>query len=332
MKRAALALAVLLAGCASDKPRPEPLPEDPDRRLLVLLRDAWSAHKRLQADPSLEKNGDFRAEADARVEALRPLLSKRYDNLLRGGLLLVLRQPAAERARNARVLGSRIEKFGLASVRVFEERDDLLLLVAPWDDRFEDFVQTRLWLLARGHLEFCVESPDGTAGADRIVVPWDREPLVLMPPFADSAAVVSASASGPEVRITLADDAAAEMKRVTSENPGRRLAILVDRKVIVAPKIQATVSKEAVITGPFTEKETARLAILLQLGPLSGGLKAVGEVPVAAAKGGDPFAGGPSTQAWNTLMSTPVGMALLEDVIGPNDPELYREAKAGRRP
>ena len=46
-----------------------------------------------------------------------------------------------------------------------------------------------------------------------------------------------------------------KMEKATQENLGKRLAIVVDGKVVTAPTIQSTISKRAHITGRFTGDE-----------------------------------------------------------------------------
>ena len=46
---------------------------------------------------------------------------------------------------------------------------------------------------------------------------------------------------------------------MTGENTGKLLAILIDGKVIVAPRINARISNRAMIDGHFTNEEAAKL-------------------------------------------------------------------------
>ena len=55
----------------------------------------------------------------------------------------------------------------------------------------------------------------------------------------------------PSVGLTLTDDGAKAMKKTTSQNLKKRLAIVLNGKVVSAPIIQSTISKEVQISGRF---------------------------------------------------------------------------------
>ncbi len=64
-----------------------------------------------------------------------------------------------------------------------------------------------------------------------------------------------------QIAITLTDEAAKKMAEVTRKNIRRRLALLIDGRVIVAPVIQSEIpGGEIRISGSFTEDEVKDLA------------------------------------------------------------------------
>jgi preprotein translocase subunit SecD len=59
--------------------------------------------------------------------------------------------------------------------------------------------------------------------------------------------------------VSFTDEGAKKMAKLTRENPGKLLAILVDGKVVSAPRIVAETSQRARITGRFTMEEATRI-------------------------------------------------------------------------
>jgi preprotein translocase subunit SecD len=81
--------------------------------------------------------------------------------------------------------------------------------------------------------------------------------------------------------------------RVTSENVGRRLAIVLDNKVVSAPRIQSAIlGGSGIITGRFTVQETVDLALVLRAGALPAPLNILEERTVGPGLGADSIAAG----------------------------------------
>jgi SecD/SecF fusion protein len=73
----------------------------------------------------------------------------------------------------------------------------------------------------------------------------------------------------PTVNITFNSEGAKKFARITSENVGRRLAIVLDGKVQSAPVIREAIpSGEAVISGRFTVENARDLSLVLRTGAL----------------------------------------------------------------
>lgn len=64
----------------------------------------------------------------------------------------------------------------------------------------------------------------------------------------------------PEISVTFTKEGGKKMARLTEANQGKRLAIVVDGKVISAPVIRSKVADRAVITGNFTKAEAEKIA------------------------------------------------------------------------
>ncbi len=65
---------------------------------------------------------------------------------------------------------------------------------------------------------------------------------------------------GPEIAVTLTDSGAKELAQLTSENMGRKLAIVFDGKLLCTPGIKAQAGKYAMIAGDFTPTEAEKIA------------------------------------------------------------------------
>ncbi len=80
---------------------------------------------------------------------------------------------------------------------------------------------------------------------------------------------------------------------LTSENVGRRLAIVLDREVVSAPRIQtAIVGGSGIITGRFTVQEVNDLALVLRAGALPAPLTVLEERTVGPGLGADSIEAG----------------------------------------
>ncbi|MCZ6588961.1 MAG: protein translocase subunit SecD [Alphaproteobacteria bacterium] len=81
--------------------------------------------------------------------------------------------------------------------------------------------------------------------------------------------------------------------RVTSENVGTRLAIVLDNEVVSAPNIQSPIlGGSGIITGRFAVQETVDLALVLRAGALPAPLHILEERTVGPGLGADSIAAG----------------------------------------
>jgi protein-export membrane protein SecD len=81
--------------------------------------------------------------------------------------------------------------------------------------------------------------------------------------------------------------------KATSENVGKRFAVILDGVVITAPVINSAITGgSGIITGNFTSQEAADLAVLLRAGALPAPLEIVEERSVGPGLGADSIAAG----------------------------------------
>ena len=116
-------------------------------------------------------------------------------------------------------------------------------------------------------LAFCLVLPAEKEGVPKLPVMGTNatvclEPEVLMD--AKSVALAKADeghAGGFQISLTFTSAGTKAFADLTRKNVGRRLAILIDGKVLSAPAIRAPIpGGKAVITGSFTKKQAEELA------------------------------------------------------------------------
>ncbi|MCP5108140.1 MAG: hypothetical protein GY950_32430 [bacterium] len=69
----------------------------------------------------------------------------------------------------------------------------------------------------------------------------------------------------PAVGFSLKSEAAEKLKAYTSANIGKQLAIMLDNRVLSAPKIAGVISKRGMVMGRFTTEEVDELVMLLKI-------------------------------------------------------------------
>jgi preprotein translocase subunit SecD len=89
------------------------------------------------------------------------------------------------------------------------------------------------------------------------------------------------------VQFRLSPDAGRRFEELTRANEGQLLAILLDKKVISAPRINATIRDTGIIEGSFTIDSAEDLAIKLRSGALPAGMELLEERTVGPSLGGD---------------------------------------------
>ena len=91
----------------------------------------------------------------------------------------------------------------------------------------------------------------------------------------------------PAVGFELKSEAASKFAEFTSKNIGKRLAIVLEEKVVSAPVIRSRISDRGQITGNFTPQEVRDLALILRTGALPTSVKILQEKVVGPSLGRD---------------------------------------------
>lgn len=107
----------------------------------------------------------------------------------------------------------------------------------------------------------------------------------------------------PAVAFSFKSTGAVKFGNATAENVGRRLAIVLDGKVISAPTIQSPIKGgQGIITGSFTVQSANDLALLLRSGALPASLHVVEERVVGPGLGEDSIKAGTNACLWGVLV------------------------------
>ncbi|HKQ97709.1 MAG TPA: protein translocase subunit SecD [Candidatus Polarisedimenticolia bacterium] len=93
---------------------------------------------------------------------------------------------------------------------------------------------------------------------------------------------------GPAVNFLLSAEAGQRFQELTRANQGQMLAIVLDQKIISAPRINAVIAERGIIEGGnFTVESAEDLALKLRSGALPAGLDILEERTVGASLGAD---------------------------------------------
>ena len=91
----------------------------------------------------------------------------------------------------------------------------------------------------------------------------------------------------PNVGFSLTPDGARKFGELTGNNVNRRLAIVLDNKVVSAPKINSRIDDQGVIEGSFTTQQASDLSLVLRSGSLPASLTTMEERTVGPSLGRD---------------------------------------------
>ncbi len=121
---------------------------------------------------------------------------------------------------------------------------------------------------------------------------------------------------GHAVSFRFDTEGAQKFGKITSNNVGNRLAVVLDGVVITAPRINSAITGgSGIITGNFNAQEASDLAVLLRAGALPAPLEIVEERSVGAGLGADSIAAGQIAAIIGMLLVC-VFMILIYGVFG----------------
>ena len=119
----------------------------------------------------------------------------------------------------------------------------------------------------------------------------------------DARSDISQDNGRPEVSMQMDDDGARVWRRVTKDNIGKQVAIVLDSVVYSAPKVEGEIPNgNSQITGIGDMTEANLLKIVLKSGALPAPVKIIQESVVGPSLGADSIAKGTSSVIWSLIV------------------------------
>lgn len=260
----------------------------------------------------------LRAAAQEAKNAAEKILSEQFPILTRTGapepaegeVAVVFDRREAQRLheyaldQSLETIRNRIDQFGVSEPIVQRQGSQEILVQLPGIQdpaRAKDLIKTTAVL----EFKLVAEDKAASAGDGTVVLPGqEMEPLsgqVHKVPYtlekrtlmtgavvADARVRPPTNVEGPYVELILNERGAQLFEKITSENVGRRLAIILDNTVYSAPVIREKIGGgRASITGSFDIKEARDLAIVLRAGALPAPVTIAEERTVGPSLGKD---------------------------------------------
>ncbi len=224
------------------------------------------------------------------------------------GLSTLMRQESIYRA--AEVIRNRIDALGVKEPSIYTQGSDRIVVQLPGLNDPNEAIKT---IGDVAFLEFRLVNDDSQKLTEaingKVPLGWELKnevntnergeteetPMLvkakpaLTGELLKSAYVTSSSGFGmPEVGLEFTREGAKRFAKVTGENVGKRLAILLDDKIISAPSIRSAISGgRAVIQGRFTNEEAQRLSRQLSGGALPVPMKLIDNRSISPSLGSD---------------------------------------------
>lgn len=193
---------------------------------------------------------------------------------------------------------NRVDQFGVAEPTIQKSGEDRLMVQLPEITNIEEVKKT---LGSVAKLDFRLVANENTPASTTITLPSKAggtvtlEDEVLMSGDAIESAQVEVNPRSNEIEVSLKLNSygAQTFARITSENQGRHLAIILDGRVQSYPRINEPIREgRAVINGGFSKEEAKQLSIVLRSGALPAPLTFEEERTVGATLGADSISKG----------------------------------------
>ncbi len=223
-------------------------------------------------------------------------------------------------------ISNRINEFGVMDPVLQRERDTRLLIELPGVSdkekrRVMDLIKSAA-VLELKKLEFdgfetreaALAKYNGVLPEDLMVVKWAagadtkgfavlRAESVVTGRELKNARRDADEYGAPAVSFTLNAQGGKNFQRFTSANIGKRLAIVLDDRIVSAPTIQSVITYSGRITGRFTLEQADDLALKLRSGSLPAELRLMHEQIIGPSLGADSIRKG--------MMACGVGLVLV---------------------
>ena len=253
------------------------------------------------ADEAAAANYDRTAGVDAYEFEMRPNIA----NNMREDTVVQAQQTIERRVNELGVAEPNISRFG-------QTNDQLLVQlpgvseVARAKDVIRSTAQLRLNIVEAGPASTQeallqpmggkppedMEVIPGAAGADGASFYLVRKIPAITGQDLRNARPTMDENGRPAVGFSLTREGATKFSRVTGDNIGRFLAIILDNRVQSAPRIEGRISDEGRISGNFTQREVADLSLVLRSGALPAPMSYLEERVIGPSLGADSIRSG----------------------------------------
>ena len=249
-----------------------------------------------------------------------------YTFSLKPNIALQLREEAVTQARQT--IERRVNELGVAEPSIAQQgaNGDQILVQLPG---VTDVNRAKEIIRSTGRLELKIVEQGPSAAKDALtpggVVPSGMDIVPGVSSASDAAGSTvyymvrqAAAVTGrdlrsarpsldengrPAVAFTLNSEGAAKFGKVTGENVGRFLAIVLDGKVQSAPRIDSRITGDGRISGSFTQEEVQNLSLILRSGSLPATLTYLQEQTIGPSLGADSIRSG--------VIASVVGLVLI---------------------
>jgi len=190
------------------------------------------------------------------------------------------------------IIRRRIDDVGTKEPTILQRGDKRILVELPGIDNPE---RVKELLGKTAQLTFRLVSKEDGFGSEKLILSENNEELTVSKRVVisgdnliDAQPQFDNQANEPLVRFNLDRIGAQKFGKITSENVGRRLAIVLDNFVISAPNIRESITGgSGTISGGFSFQEATDLALLLRSGALPAPINIVEERTVGPDLGKD---------------------------------------------
>ena len=194
------------------------------------------------------------------------------------------------------IVRRRIDDVGTKEPTILQRGDKRILVELPG---LKDPERIKELLGKTAKLNFRLVSENDEFGVDKLIsetgekLNISKRIILSGENLVDSQPSFNNQSNKPAVTFTLDRVGAQKFGRVTTDNVGKRLAIILDGKIISAPSInEAIPSGNGIISGNFSFQEATDLALLLRSGALPTPLSVVEERTVGPDLGEDSIRSG----------------------------------------
>lgn len=231
--------------------------------------------------------------------------------------------------QSIQIVERRINEYGTAEPYIQSQGDDRILLQLPGVDdpgRVKELLGKTAKMTFRlvhrdaDRLAPGSRPPAGTEWLENndeggTVLPVYKQILISGENLMDAQLAFDQDYGRPQVSFRFDAAGSRKFASFTAKNIGRRMAIVLDGKVLSAPVIQTMIPGHGVITGNFSPETANDLALLMRSGALPAPLTILEERSVGPELGADSIAAGESATVYAIILVA-VSMLLIYSFLG----------------